>query len=265
LAGIERYSSKAIPSGFCSFLCEVKSIPMRFSTIVTGSTAVAAAVVLAACGGHGVVPSQSFASGGSGVSNDLLANAQKSPCQVAKMYFFHGNCRAFTLSMTKNTVVKLGQFGAYHGIKITTTFSPNSGGPKTGGVAAIMGDADGKGDITGTVGGKAFKLYGDGKDCVYAGKPATCPGKPFVYAELINTSQYTLKPQKTPGFYITDDNGFPGTKACFPAELTSKGWLPETNLTGKPKGKTLTINAVSNTGNLYYPAHSQFIVAGVCE
>lgn len=239
--------------------------------IRTASTAIVAAVALAACGGHGVVPSQGFAPN---VSNGFAANGlavspdgKTSPCSIKGMYYFHGSCRAFNLNMTKPTTVKLGQFGAYHGIKITTTFGAFTNPPKVQNVPAVMGDAIGtNGDITGLVKGKAFKLYGDGKDCVYAGKPATCPGKPFVYAELVNQSQYTLKPQLTPKFVISDSNGFPvGQKnQCFPAELTAKGWLPQTNVHGTPKNGVLVINALKNTQNLYYPAKSQFIVAGVC-
>ena len=238
--------------------------------IRTVATAIVAAVALAACAGHGVVPSQSVVPA---VSNGFLANGfaagpdgKTSPCDLKGMYYFHGSCRAFSLNMTKATTLKLGQFGPYQGITITTTFSAFTNPPKVQTVAAVMGDAIGKGDITGTVGGKAFPLYGAGKDCVYAGKPATCPGKPFVYAELINKSQYTLKPQLTPKFVITDSNGFPTGKKnqCFPAELTSKGWLPQTNVHGTPKNHTLVINALKNTQNLYYPANAQFIVVGAC-
>lgn len=238
--------------------------------IRTVSTAIVAAIALAACGGHGVVPSQGVAPA---LSNGFAANgfaagpdAKKSPCDIQGMYYFHGSCRTFSLNMTKATSVKLGQFGAYHGITITTTFSAFTNPPNVQSVPAVMGDAIGSGDITGLVKGKAFKLYGDGKDCVYANKPATCPGKPFVYAELVNMSKYTLKPQLTPKFVITDTNGFPtGNKnQCFPAELTAKGWLPQTNVHGTPKNNTLIINALKNTQNLFYPANAQFIVVGVC-
>ena len=232
--------------------------------------------MLAACGGHGVVPSQSFASGsataiGDGVSS-LVENAQTHPCDIAGMYYFHGNCVKFTLNLLGNTTVELGKFGAYKGIKITTTFSAMENPPKgVKSVPAIMGDATGAGDITGTVKGKAFPLYGHGNDCVNSqGKAEKCPGKPFVYAELINQSTHTLKPKDTPKFYITDTNGFPGKRLCFPAILTAAGphtaggWAPNTTLGGQPHGTTLTINAQPNPGQLVYPA-GQFIVAGVCE
>lgn len=244
---------------------------MRSSMIRTVSTTIVAAVALAACGGHGVVPAQGVAPS---ISNGIASNGfaagpdgKTSPCNIKGMYYFHGSCRPFNLNMTKATTVKLGQFAPYQGITITTTFSAFTNPPKVQSVSAVMGDAIGKNnDITGTVKGKAFPLYGAGKDCVYNGKPATCPGKPFVYAELINKSQYTLKPQLTPKFVITDSNGFPTGKhnQCFPAELTVKGWLPQTNVHGTPKNHTLIINALRNTQNLYYPANAQFIVAGVC-
>lgn len=249
---------------------------MRLTIIGSGFAAVVAAGALVACGGHGVVPSQSFASGnamaiGSGVS-PVVNLAKTHPCDITGLYYFHGDCVKFTLSVTGNTTVELGKFGAYKGIKITTTFSAMENPPKgVKSVDAIMGDAVGDGDITGTVKGKAFPLYAKGEVCVNSqGKKEFCPGKPFVYAELINTSKYTLKPKDTPKFYITDANKFPGTKLCFPAILTTPtphsagGWAPNTTLGGQPHGTTLTINAQPNPGQLVYPA-GQFIVAGACE
>ena len=163
----------------------------------------------------------------------LVEQAKVHPCDIEGMYYFHGSCVKFTLSVTGNTTVELGKFGAYKGIKITTTFSAMENPPKgVKSVAAIMGDATGTGgDITGTVKGKAFPLYGQGEDCVSSqNKKEFCPGKPFVYAELINQSKYTLKPKDTPKFYIVDTNKFPGTRLCFPANFhdartEDPGWL----------------------------------------
>jgi hypothetical protein len=250
---------------------------MRLLTIRSGAAAIVAAIALAACGGHGVVPSQSFTSGnavsaGSNVLLNAVSDAKVSKCDIAGMYYFHGSCVAFTLNLLGNTTIELGKYGAYHGIKITTTLSAISSPPKgVKTVPAIMGDAIGNGDITGQVGGKSFPLYGHGKDCVNSqGKAEYCPGKPFVYAELINQSKYTLKPKDTPKFYITDSNGFPGKNNCFPAILTKAGphtvggWAPNQALGGKPSGNTLTINAQPNPGQLVYPP-GQFIVAGACQ
>jgi hypothetical protein len=240
---------------------------MRITTTMTIGAAIVAAAAMSACASRGVVPSQSFASS-NGTTAVLAAKATPTPTACEKttppMYYFGGSCTSFTLKEGSSTTVYLGKYKPYQGIKITTVFTTNTGGP-AGGVPAVMGDAIGKGDITGKVGGKAFKLYGDGKDCLFNGKPATCPGKPFVYAELINNSKYKLKPQGTPTFTITDSNGFPGAHECFPAEYTSKGWIPETTLDAKPSGNTLHLPSAGNDGSLYYLPNSQFIVAGVCE
>lgn len=253
---------------------------MRLSIIGSGFAAVVAVAMLAACGGHGVVPSQSFSSANAtALSDGVLANvgddaAKVHHCDITGMYYFHGSCVPFTMNLTKATTVELGKFGAYKGIKITTTLSAIANPPKgVSTIAAIMGDATGTGgDITGTVKGKAFPHYGDGKNCVNdsTGKAEYCPGKPFVYAELINQSKYTLKPVDTPKFYITDTNGFPGKRLCFPAILTTPapkwagGWAPNTTIGGQPHGTTLTINAQKNPGTLVF-APGQFIVAGACE
>jgi hypothetical protein len=252
---------------------------MRLLIIRSGAAAIVAAVALAACGGHGVVPQSVSQTSAFAPLSDVAqaVSPDKSPCNHPGMYYFLGSCAAFKLKMSGVTTVPLGSKTPYKGIKITTTFGSGNGpafdNPPKGVsfVDAVMGDAIGKGDITGQVGGKSFPLYGAGKDCVNGnGQAVFCSGKPFVYAELINMSKYTLKPKLTPKFYITDANGFPGKKLCFPAILTAKtahsagGWAPNTTLGAPPKGNTLTINAVANPGNLVYPS-GPFYVAGVCE
>ncbi len=271
---------------------------MRFSMFRSGFVAIAATIALAACNGQGAVPPQGIAPNSvapnnvapnnvatdngaatddtTALNNDGLLGAgpdKVSKCDIPGIYYFHGSCVAFNLNMTTNTTVELGKYGAYKGIKITTTFGTFQNPPKgVKSIPALMGDATGTGgDITGQVNGKSFPIYGHGQDCVNSqGKPETCPGKPFVYAELINSSKYTLKPKLTPKFVISDTNGFPGKRLCFPAILTKPGphtvggWAPNTTLGAQPHGNTLTINSQSNPGQLVYPP-GPFIVAGVCE
>jgi hypothetical protein len=240
---------------------------MRITTITIGAAIVAAAA-MSACASRGVVPSQNFVSSNSAQAMlvDAKATPTPTPCEKTNppMYYFGGNCVAFTLKETSATTVTLGKYSPYQGIKIVTVFSKNAGGP-SGGIPAVMGDATGKGDITGKVGGKTFKLYADGNDCLGGnGKPTKCFGKTFLYAELINNSNYTLTPQTTPGFTITVKSGYPG-KTCFPAIYSNGLWQPETNLSASPKGTLLVLPSASNTGQLKYLKHAQFIVAGVCE
>ena len=245
---------------------------MRFSMIRSAAAAIAAATALAACGGHGVVPSQSFAPNSlNGFATSSLPEAKTSPCDVTGMYYFKGNCLAFKMNMNSTTQATLGKFHTYHGIKITATLSKFSRPPKVQTVPAVLGDAIGKDDILGKVKNKAFPLFVAGaSNCVYNhNQPEKCFGKPFVYAELINNSQYNLTPVNTPGFYITDANGFPGKNLCFPAILaTVKGnvvWAINTALGAKPGKTTLQLVPAQNPGQLVFLAHSQFIVAGVCE
>jgi hypothetical protein len=239
---------------------------MRISTITIGAAFIAAAA-LSACAGRSVVPSEDFASGsGAAMLVAPAAASTPSPCNKTNppMYDFYGACAPFTLHEGTATVVDLGKVSHYGGIVIDTTYSKNSGGPSQG-VPAVMGDALGTGDIKGMVGGKAFQNYGATNNCIGSnGKPAKCVGKAFVYAELINNSNYTLKPAATPGFAITDTHGYPG-KTCFPSIYKSGLWQPENNLSAHPNGNTLILPSATNTGQLFYNKHAQFIVAGVCE
>jgi hypothetical protein len=260
---------------------------MRFSIIRTGVVACAAAVALAACAGHGVVPSQNIAPNSDVAPNsDLAPNSAIAPssdlasgvtpdnalCDIPGQWYFHGACLAFNMSTTKTTIVNLGKFNPYGGIKITATFGPAVNPPKgVSSIRAILGDAIGNGDITGTVGGKTFSPYGKTNNCLSNRKLGPCPGHPFVYAELYNDSTHTLKPKDTPGFAITDSHGFPGKRLCFPAVWSAAtknspaGWNPNLNVGGVPHGTTVKINPVANPGQLFYTAHQAVITAGACE
>ena len=107
---------------------------MRVSIIRSGVAAIAAAVALAACGGHGIVPSQLSSSGAVAPAGDVVGTLpdghKTSKCDIPGIYYFHGDCVAFTLNMDANSTVELGKFGAYHGIKITTTYGVFQNPPK---------------------------------------------------------------------------------------------------------------------------------------
>jgi hypothetical protein len=237
---------------------------MRLSSISTGFVAAVAALALGACAGHGMVPSQSgIPSGGS----DSVLRKSTSPCNFGTQgWYFHGSCAAFVMK-PKGLTVKL---PIYKSFTLNTTYGKSDVSAK--GAEMITGDATGKKDITGTLGGQPFPPYGAGNDCVNSfGKAVACPGKVFLYAELINTSAKTITPKMTPKFVITTSTKFPGHTTCYPAVLTAKGkksaggWSPQTIIGSPPKGKTLTINAFNNTLGLVYPAHSGLFVAAICQ
>ena len=94
---------------------------MRFSTIRTGAAASAAAIALAACGGHGLVPSQSAAPGFSLISDKSSTN----PCLakgVQPAWVFKGACKIVKLP-AKGITIKL---AAYKGITVTASFPKNN-------------------------------------------------------------------------------------------------------------------------------------------
>ena len=74
---------------------------MRLSMFRTGIVAAAAAIALAACGGHGMVPSQG---GASGFSPNVLA---ASPCQLPGTWYFKGSCAVFQMSPKGGSTVTL--------------------------------------------------------------------------------------------------------------------------------------------------------------
>jgi hypothetical protein len=139
---------------------------MRFSMIRTGFVASATAIALAACGGHGLVPSQSAAPGFSFIG-DKAAN----PCYtkaVQPTWIFKGSCKMVKLP-AKGISIKL---AAYKGITVTVAFPKNN---SKGNPPFVLVDA---------VGGKA-------KDIVaFKNKPLpalpTTVGKSVIYIEAVN-------------------------------------------------------------------------------
>lgn len=162
---------------------------MRFSLIRTGLVALGAVIVFAACGGHGMVPSQSAAP--SLVVTPMATPNQcyESPFQPA--WIFKGSC-LFKKLPAKGTTIAL---AAYKGISVTVKLPKNSG---KGSPIFLLVDA---------LGGKT-------KDIVkYKGVafPAITPTslKSVVYVEAVNPFNglkftsgnlvFTIKAAKFPG------------------------------------------------------------------
>lgn len=224
---------------------------MRLSMIRSSALATVAAIALAACGGHGVVPggSTAFAPQGSspfapmtGNQDDMsplaLKTCPKSPPQW--MWIFKGACEQFTLKDTGGKFT----LGAYENISVTGSIGYNNA---KGSVAIDLADAINKnGDIV-KYKGHTFPPY----------KGA---GTTVVYAVADNQTTQTIEPrthQNVPiiKYVITDAKGFPGKK-CGAAILaqTKKGlaWSSLPN-SFQVKGKTVTITQYTVPTGLVLP------------
>jgi hypothetical protein len=138
---------------------------MRYSIIRTGIVASAAAIALAACGGHGLVPSQSAAPGYSSVMPMSSNPCYSSTVQPA--WIFMGSCVILPKLPTKGKTVAL---AAWKGVTVSVKLPKNT---STGGFVLV--DA---------LGGKA-------KDIMkFSGKsfPSITPTtlKSVVYVEAVN-------------------------------------------------------------------------------
>lgn len=235
---------------------------MRSSLIRAGFVAAAATFALAACAGHGLVPSQpGFAQQSNMLAPDVKKTPPPSPCDIATTWYFKGACVAFNIKSSGGTA----NLKTYMGLAIVTTFgSNNAKGTQT----LIMGDAFDKGDITPPTSGKEkgapFPAYG--KKCVSGtGSPAPCPGKVVNYAEVVNPNANTITLNATPKIAETYTKGFTAKEGCFPAFLLSTGaWsLKGEQLNTKPSGKKLTFPSFPI--QFEFPGKTPTILATICE
>jgi hypothetical protein len=204
---------------------------MRLSVIRAYAIATVSAVALAACAGHGVVPSSSTDYAPMTSSADMLPLALKtcstSPPQY--LWIFKGACDAFKLASAGGKF----SLAEYEDITITGSIGKND----AKGTATIdLADAiDKNGDIE-SYKGEAFPAY-------------KAKGTTVVYAVANNQTTQVIKPIPEKGkalleYVITDAKGFPG-KTCAAAVLEQSGksvkWTPFNN-TFPVKGKVVTVD-----------------------
>jgi hypothetical protein len=202
---------------------------MRFSMIRTGIAATAAALALAACGGHGIVPQSSTPGSAFGPTQ---VRRMASPCNIKGFWYFHGACKTATLTSRGNRT----SLPAYRGMAVSIALGANNA---KGSVKFIIGDATGNKDITGTYKGMPFPPYGT-RTCQ---KGQKCTGKSAIYLEAFNMSRAAIS-ISAPSQIVFASAHFPG-KTCMLSLLESKpaGWKPEAPfLVGAPKNGKLTIN-----------------------
>jgi hypothetical protein len=160
---------------------------MRFSTIRTGIVASAAAIALAACGGHGLVPSQSAAPGFNAVS-PMSVNPCYTPA-VQPAWIFKGSC-VITKLPAKGKSIAL---AAYKGVSVTVKLPKNTS--KNG--AFVLVDAlGGKNKDISKFKGKTFLAVAKTlKSVVYVEAVNGTSGLKFTSGNLV----FTIKAARFPG------------------------------------------------------------------
>jgi hypothetical protein len=200
--------------------------------IRAGVVATTAALALAACAGHGVVPAssgldQSVPSGVGLLQPLALTTCDTTPPQYD--WIFKGACEKITLKPTGASF----SLQEYDNITVKGSIGKNN----TKGTATIyLADAtDTNGDIT-DYKGASFEKY-------------KAEGKTFIYAVAVNQSDQVIKPVAEKGkpilqYVITDSKGLPG-KTCGVALLAESrtGKYVWTSFPGQftAKGDTVTI------------------------
>jgi len=217
---------------------------LSFVRACIAASAGAFAIALAACAGHGVVPTAQspmaqLATGGA-MAPLALKTCATSPPQYEWIY--GGACQTITLKPTGASF----SLGEYQNITVKGSIGKNS----TKGTAnVVIADAiDKNGDISKYKGG-AFPAY-------------KANGTTYVYAAAINQSTQTIKPITVKNkpvlqYVVTDSKGFGSANKCGAAVLTFQKngkplWEP-LPASGTIKGNTATISQYTVPSNFEFP------------
>lgn len=224
---------------------------MRLHMLRAGVVASAAALALAACASHGLVPSSP--SGASAMGSDAGAfsggmdaiHKRGTTCDTSPpqyLWIFKGSCDSKIVLKPTGATFSL---ATYDDITIKGTIGKNT----TKGTAnIIIADATDTGGDIETYKGKAFPPY-------------KAKGKTFVYAVAVNQSTQTIKPIAVKGkpilqYVITDSKGLPG-QTCGVALLAqnTKGQFQWSSFPGtfKASGKTITITQYNVPAGFEFP------------
>jgi hypothetical protein len=221
---------------------------MGFSMSRAGLFVMGAAIALAACSTHGIVPASS--NGLAPTSNMLApmstddAKRHATTCATSPPQYewiFEGSCDTFTLKDTGGSFSE----AEYQNITLTGSIGKNTA---KGDVKIALADAIDKNDITKS-GGKSFPAY-------------KAEGTTVIYAVANNESTQTIKPVTVRGktvlqYVITDAKGLPGN-TCGAAVLgETKAGLKWTSFpgTGTVDGKSVTISVYEAPSGFELPPH----------
>jgi hypothetical protein len=212
---------------------------MRFSSrsLIAASTAVAA-LLLAACASHGVVPATS-SFGPSSLSPEALSPDAKptpKPCaKPQKAWEFGGACGGVYIKAAGGSA----SMAAYDGFTIKATFPKASPAPSAGEVLVVRDATNTKKDVTGLVGGKPFPALDK------IGSPPTLSVKPLLYMKAYNQGggfTFTATPLVT----VTSVKAFPGKK-CILTKMNASNntWQTLPVVPGTITGHTVVFKSES--------------------
>ena len=223
---------------------------MRFSFIRTSAAAVVASIALAACGGHGMVPTSTAP----GMTGEAVP-ASTSPCANPKLpWYFKGACVPGVVTSAGATYT----LPAYKNISGTIKLGANTAKGK---IPFVLADATGKGDISPLAVKSAFPPYGE-KTCATANQ---CPGTAAYYLEIVNGGTANIK--LTKASTLTIKAPYPkSATACGPALINSSGKWTSYALfvAAKPSNGTLTLTIPGGTSQFELVAGAGYI-AILCQ
>jgi hypothetical protein len=240
---------------------------MRLSLFRASAFATVAAIALAACAGHGAIPSSpsglapqsalapttlgdNASPRGDDMSPLALTTCAKSPPQY--QWVFKGACTGFMLKPLG------GSFSLQKYANITVTGSIGKNTVKKSAHIILVDAVDKNGDIL-KYKGASFPPY-------------KANGTTIVYASAINQTSQVIKPISVKGkpvlqYVITDAKGIPG-KQCGAAVLAKQrnGQLKWTSIpaTGTVKGKSVTISQYEVPSGFELPPKAPLYFAVNC-
>jgi hypothetical protein len=190
-----------------------------------GLTALAAVVVLSACGASDIAPFQNAAPSGA-FARGVVDHAKNLCTTLRPTWRLHGVCKVLKI-MAKGSTAKL---ALYKGVSVDVVYGSAS---TTVAPSIVIADAMGGKDISGN---QHFPLYGP-KTC-YVGY--TCPGENVIYIEIDNPNAQTIGITGSTQ-YVVSAKKFPG-KNCTPAglDLNTNRWIPVSVLSVAPKDGKVT-------------------------
>ncbi|HEY1976517.1 MAG TPA: hypothetical protein VGG89_08235 [Candidatus Baltobacteraceae bacterium] len=219
---------------------------MSLSTVRNVAAAVGAAILFAACGGHGVIPSQSGAPGFNAVTPEATGPCYTHAVQPA--WIFEGSCNVKKLP-PKGLSLTL---APYKGITVTVAMPKNNskGNPSLALVDAVGGKAK---DIK-PFKGKAFPALPKtaGKSVIYIEAVNPFAGLKFTGGNLIVMVKAKKLPGKTCGVAILRQNGKKFSWFSIPIRPTVSGNTINEKISGGAVG-TLFPNGLP-AGPLYFNA-----------